>query len=73
MSQTWPLDYKKKIKLNSAKHEILNPNKYKSIKKFSNFSGSDKPRILFFLLINIKMPTIVGIFTFMSRKNFKLS
>ena len=27
------------------------------------------PRILFFLLINVKMPTIVGILTFMRRKN----
>ena len=50
------------------------------ISRNSAFSGSDKPRILFFLLINIKMPTtinvkiptIVGILTFMSRKNFML-
>ena len=26
--------------------------------------------MLFFLLINVKMPTIVGILTFLSRKNF---
>ena len=32
------------------------------------FSGSYKPRMLFFQLINVKMPTIVGILTFMSRK-----
>ena len=31
-------------------------------------SGSDKPIMLFFLLINVNMPTIVGILTFMSRK-----
>ena len=37
------------------------------------FSGLDKPRMLFFLLINVKMPTIVGILTFMSKKNFMLS
>ena len=42
----------------------------KNIKKFSFFSGSDKPIILFFMLINVKMPTIVGILTFMSRKKF---
>ena len=36
------------------------------------FSGSDKPRMLFFMLINVKMPTIVGILIFMSRKNFML-
>ena len=29
--------------------------------------------MLFFPLINVKMPTIVGIFTFMSRKNFMLN
>ena len=34
---------------------------------------SDKPRMLFFLLIYVKMPTIVGILTIMSRKIFMLS
>ena len=29
--------------------------------------------MLFFLLINVKMPTIVGILTIMSRKNFMLN
>ena len=29
--------------------------------------------MLYSLLINVKMPTIVGILTFMSRKNFMLS
>ena len=38
-----------------------------------DFLSSDKPRMLFFPLINVKMPTIVGILTFMSRKNFILS
>ena len=53
----------------SVGHEILNAHKYKNIKKF----GSDKLGMLFFLLINVKMPTTVGILTFMSRKNFMLS
>ena len=53
--------------LNSVEHEILNAHKYKNIKKFG-FLGSAKPRMLFFPLINVKMPTIVGILTFMSRK-----
>ena len=35
--------------------------------------GSDKPRMLFSPLINVKMPTTVGILTFMNRKNFMLS
>ena len=37
------------------------------------FSDSDKPRMLFFLLINVKMPTIVGILSFLSTKNFMLN
>ena len=37
------------------------------------FIGSDKPRMLFFLHIIVKMPTIVGNFTLMSRNNFMLS
>ena len=59
--------------LNSAEHEILNAHKYKNIKIFSFFSGSDKWRMLFFLFINVKMPTFVGILTFMNRKSFMLS
>ena len=31
------------------------------------FLSSDKPRMLFFPHIDVKMPTIVGILTFMSR------
>ena len=42
-------------------------------KKKYGFLGSDKHRMLFFPLINVKMPTIVGILTFMSRNNFMLS
>ena len=58
--------------LNSVEHDILNAHKYEGIKKFV-FLGSDKPRVLYFPLINVKMPRIVGILTFMSRKNFVLS
>ena len=53
--------------------EILNAHKYKKYQEIRLFLGSDKPRMLFFPLINVKMPTIVGILTFMSRKNFMLS
>ena len=56
------------IQLNE--HEILNAHKYENIKEFSFFRGSDKPRMLFFLLMNVKMPTIVGILTLMSRKSW---
>ena len=58
--------------VNSVEHEILNAHKFKNIKKIWLLLGLDKPRMLFFLLINVKMPTIVGILTFMSRKNFML-
>ena len=58
--------------LNSVEHEFLKAHKYKNIKKL-NFFRSAKPRMLFFLLITVKMPTIVGILTFMSRKYFMLS
>ena len=49
------------IKLFSCSTEfsmkILNAHTYKTIKEFY-FLGSDKPGILFFQLINVKMPTI---------------
>ena len=35
-------------------------------------SSSTQLSMKFFLLINVKMPTIVGILTFMSRKNTTL-
>ena len=46
-----------------------------SMKIFGNsaFSGSDKPIMLFFVLINVKMPTVVCILTFMSKKISVLS
>ena len=68
-----PRGYKTFFILNSVEHEILNAQKYENIKKFSIFSDSDKLRMLFFLLITVKMPTIVGILIFMSRKNFMLN
>ena len=40
--------------LNSAEHEILTAHKYKHIKTLNFFSGSGKPKMLFFLLINVK-------------------
>ena len=40
------------------------------MKKFLALSLSD---VAFIMLINVKMPTIVGILTFMSRINFLLS
>ena len=44
----------------------------KNIKKFSFFQAQISLESIF-LLINVKMPTTVGILTFISRKNFMLS
>ena len=55
--------------VSSAEHGILNAHKYKYIKKITFFSNPDKRIMLFFMLLNVKLPTIVGILIFMSRKN----
>ena len=64
----WPRGYKTFFMLNSTEHEISN--EYRQRKKFLAFS---LPCDVFTMLINVKMPTIVGILTFMSRINFVLS
>ena len=53
MHETWPRGYKTFFMLISAEHEILNAHKYKN-----------KLILLLFLFLNVKMPTIVGILTF---------
>ena len=65
----WPRGYKTFFMLNSTEHEILNAHKY----KIRLSLGPVKHRMLFFPLIYVTMPTIVGILTFMSRKKFMLS
>ena len=57
--------------LNSAEDEISTAHKnlkYRQMKKFQSFLD-----VVFIMLINVKMPTIVGILTFVSRINFVLS
>ena len=58
--------------LNSAEHKISAAHKTKMLKHtvFLDLKLSD---VVFIMLINVKMPTIVGILTFMSRINFVLS
>ena len=59
--------------LNSTEQEISTAHKkleYRQIKKFLDLSLSD---VVFIMLINVKMPKIVGILTFMSRINFMVS
>ena len=57
--------------LNSTEHEISSAHKNKLMKSkiFLVLKSSDA---VFILLINVKMPIIVGILTFMSRINFML-
>ena len=61
--------YKTFFMLNSVEHEISNTHKYKKISRNSAFLGSDKPRMLFFLLINVKIPTILTRSVELSMKN----
>ena len=63
----------KNFLLKSAKHEILNAHYYKMSRNSDFLSRSHMPRMLFFMFINVKMPTIIGILTFMSMKSFMLS
>ena len=53
--------------LSSTEHEISTVSANKEVSYFCLSS------VVFILLINVKMPTIVGILTFMSRINFVLS
>ena len=50
----------------STKFQLLIKTKKRQMKMFLALSLSD---IVFIMLINVKMPTIVGILTFMSRIN----
>ena len=65
--------YKTLFMLNSTDHKNSTAHKkleYRQIKQFLVLCLSD---VVFIMLINVKMPTIVGILTFMSRINFVLS
>ena len=54
----------------SRKFQLLTKTKKRKGKKFLAFSFSG---LVIIMLINVKMPIIVGILTFMSRMNFMLS
>ena len=64
--------YKTSSMFNSAEHEILNAHKYENNQEIQLFQAQISLEC-FYLLINVKMPTFVGILTFMSRKSFILS
>ena len=68
--ETGSSGYKTFFMLNSTEHEISTAQKKlkcRQMKKSLALSLSDA---VFIRLINVKMPTIVGILTFMSRINF---
>ena len=56
--------------LNSTEHEISAAKNAKKIRTFLAFRLSD---VVYIMLINVKMPTIVDTLTFMSMINFMLS
>ena len=57
--------------LNSAEHEICPANKSQITYNANSFFQNMSMKIS--LLNNMKMPTIIGIFIFISRENFILS
>ena len=59
--------------LNSTEHEISNAHKKLSDEKIMIFLALNPSHVVLVLLINVKMPTIVGVLTFMSRIYFVLS
>ena len=60
--------------LDSTEHEISTAHKnYRKIRTNKEVSSLSLSYVVFIMLINVKMPTIVGILTLMSRINFVLS
>ena len=57
--------------LNSTDYEISTAYKNLNAEKITIFIALKLSDVVFILLINVKMPTIVGILTFMSRINFR--
>ena len=57
----------------SMKIQLLIKIKMLKIKRYSCFTLASLSDVEFILLISVKMPTIVGILTFMSRISFMLS
>ena len=65
--------YKTFFMLNSAENEICSAYKKVNTSNFNLSSCTAELNMRFFLPINIKMPTTVGILIFISRKNFMLN
>ena len=58
--------YKTFFMLNATEHEISPANKSLNAVKVKTFLAFKLSDVVFIMLINVKMPTIVGILTFMS-------
>ena len=69
----WPQGYKTFFMLNSAEHEMFMLINLKLLTMPNSFLLNIAEHENFSLLINMKMPTIVGIFIFISWENFMLS
>ena len=63
-----PFIFEPTITLNNTTVNVSNPGP----EVIKLFSCSAQLRLKFILLINVKMPTIVGILTFISRINFQI-
>ena len=59
--------------LNDTEDEILTIHKTEIVKNIDFLPALTHVNVAFILLINVKMPTIVGILTFISRIIFMLS
>ena len=59
----------KRFSCSSAEHEICPTNKSKKILTAARISLLNTAELEIFLLINMEMPTIVGIFIFISKEN----
>ena len=68
--KTQPRGLKTFFMLSSTEHENLTAHSNKLVNNKDNFFALKLLDIVFILLINVKMPTTVGILTFMSRINF---
>ena len=69
----WLRGLKTVFMLNSIEHEISTAHKAKRLKNKDFLPSNSHKLIVFIMLINVKMPTVVGILTFMSMKNSILS
>ena len=52
----------------SVEHNILNAHKYIKYQDIRHCIGSDQLIMIFFLFINVKMPTVVGVLTFIEQE-----